>query len=553
MKDLFYFSYLSIFNRKFSIKTLRKDPNIFGDLSYNKYERIKMDKMEEKEEKFSENIVSKRKKLYDNDYYKLIKSHVINKNLQLALSVLDLIKENNDKPNIHIYRLLMSVFAQQGDIEQCFKLFKQIKERNLIFTPHIFTSLINACAESSDKKKALKYLTILREYFYEKKINLNDIHYSSLIKAYSWHKQISIAFEIADEAKDNGIYSKDIISALFHAIINDTENGLKYALCLWHKMKIIKMKPNIFHYNLFLKAIKNTNFGDLKINDILVPNSKNTQIQFMDTGKSDLLDSPPVLTNSLIIMLKKHNYFLNKENLKREIKNKNMLLSRNLNNILKENRFLLFGGIDKFLKRMKNDNVTPNIKTLTLILDLLPFTIEAEEYFLKYITSNNFKTDLTFFNVLIKRRCIRKQYNAAKDVLNEIQSRHFIPNIITFGVLAIGCIRCRDGIELLEQMSTIGYIPNYKILETLFLNACRYNNYVYIYHLMEYILHNNITPSEKILNILEKFDELVLGMLENEDKYNRARINEIRKDYNDFKIKYENWKEKIQNDVNLLK
>lgn len=100
--------------------------------------------------------------------------------------------------------------------------------------------------------------------------------------------------------------------------------------------------------------------------------------------------------------------------------------------------------------------------------------------------------------------------------MNEIQSRHFIPNIITFGVLAIGCIRCRDGIELLEQMSTIGYIPNYKILETLFLNACRYNNYVYIYHLMEYILHNNITPSEKILNILEKFDELVLGMLENE-------------------------------------
>lgn len=100
--------------------------------------------------------------------------------------------------------------------------------------------------------------------------------------------------------------------------------------------------------------------------------------------------------------------------------------------------------------------------------------------------------------------------------MNEIQSRHFIPNIITFGVLAIGCIRCRDGIELLEQMSTIGYIPNCKILETLFLNACRYNNYVYIYHLMEYILHNNITPSEKILNILEKFDELVLGMLENE-------------------------------------
>lgn len=416
MKDLFYLSYLSISNRKFCIKTLRKDPNMFGYLSYNKYERIKMDKMEEKEEKFTENIIPKRrtKFTYEN-YYKLIKSHLINKNLQLALSVLDLMKENNDKPNIYIYRLLISAFAKQGDIKQCFKLYKQIKERNLIVTPHIYNNLINACAESNDRKEALKHLTFLRKYFYEKKINLNNIHYSTLIKAYSWHDQISIAFEIADEAKDNGVYSKDIISALFHAIITDTKNGLKYALCLWHKMKILKMKPNIFHYNLLLRAIKKTNFGDLKINDVLIPNSKNTQIQFMNTGRSDLLDSPPILTISLILMLKKYNYFIsNNEKSEIDISNTNELLSKNLNNILKENRFLLFGGIDKFLKRMKSDDVKPDLKTTTLILDLLPSTIEAEQYYLKYVISNNFKIDITFFNMLIKRRCLRKQYNAAK-------------------------------------------------------------------------------------------------------------------------------------------
>lgn len=409
-------SYLSISNRKFCIKTLSKDPNIFGNLSYNKYEKIKMDKLEEKEEKFAENIiVPKREKFTNKDYYTLIKSHLINKNLQLALSVLDLMKENDDKPNLYIYRLLISGFAKQGDIKQCFKLFKQIKERGLNLSPHIYSSLINACSEAKDRKEALKHLIFLRNYFYEKKINLNNIHYSCLIKAYSWHKQISIAFEIADEAKDNGIYSQDIISALFHAIISDTENGLKYALCLWHKMKIIKMKPNIFHYNLLLKAIRDTKFGDLKVNDILIPNSKDSQIQFMETGRSDLLDSPPVLTTSLILMLKKYNYFIsNNENSEININDESTLLSQNLNNILKENRLFLFGGIDKFLKRMKNDGVKPDLKTITLILDLLPPTIKAEEYFLKYITSNNLKIDITFFNILIKRRCLRKQYNVAK-------------------------------------------------------------------------------------------------------------------------------------------
>lgn len=67
-------------------------------------------------------------------------------------------------------------------------------------------------------------------------------------------------------------------------------------------------------------------------------------------------------------------------------------------------------------------------------------------------------------------------------------------------------------------MNTIGYAPNFKVLETLFYNACRYKNFIYILYLMEYTLHNNIKPTKNILNILEKFDELVLEIIE--DKVN---------------------------------
>ncbi|XP_071858849.1 pentatricopeptide repeat-containing protein 1, mitochondrial isoform X2 [Bombus fervidus] len=465
-------------------------------------------------------------------------------------------KESGNKPNLYIYRLLLSGFAKQGDVEQCFKLFKKIKERGSTPNANVYTSLLKACAETNDTQKALDRLSFLREYFYKKNIDLSDIHYATLIRAYSCHKQMLTAFEIADEAKDKGIFTQDIIAALFHAIINDKENGLKYGLVLWHKMRISKIKPTIFHYNLLLRTIRDTKFGDLKVNDIIVPKFIETQIQLSETGRPDLLDFPPVLTTSLTLVLRKNNYFIsnNRDSRQQQELNintidNNSLLNLNLNDILQENRLILFGGIEKLLKRMKDDNVQPDTKTVTLILDLIPPTIESEKSFFRYIAKNKLKVDITSFNMLIKRRCLRKQYKAAKEVLNDIQFHHLIPNIITFGVLAIGCKMYKDGRELLEQMDTIGYAPNYVILETLIFNACSVKKFTYVLYLMDYILKNRIEPSQQILSTLKKFDELILQIIKNEDKYKYKAIKEIMKDYNNFKIKYENWKKKVQSDI----
>ncbi|KOX78184.1 Pentatricopeptide repeat-containing protein 1 [Melipona quadrifasciata] len=512
-----------------------------------------MDEVEKREEKFMENVLPKRQRFTYIQYVKLIKSHLCNKNLQLALNVLTVMKENRDKPDLYIYRLLISAFAQQGDVKQCFKLFKKLRERGFIPTPTVYSSLMHACAESKDTETALKYLTFLREHFYVKKINLTDINYAALIRAYNQHKQTLLAFEIADEAKDKGIYTQDIIAALFNGVINDTENGLKHCLVLWHKMKVSEIKPTIFHYNLLLRAIRDTKFGDLKVNDILVPELINTKIQFIETGRPDLLDSPPVLTTSLISLLKKHNYFISNESSKQRKEldtiDKNSLLSLKLNNILQENRLLLFGGVDKLLKRMKDDDVQPDVKTITLLLDLIPSTIEAEEVFFKYIVKNKLQIDISFFNMLIKRRCLRKRYKDATKVIDKMQTYHMTPNIVTFGVLAIGCRMEKDGRELLEQLDTIRCAPNYVILGTLLFNACSTRNFSYALFLMQYILKNQIRPSQDMLNNLEKFDRIMLEIVRNKDKYKHKAINKIMEDYNDFKIKYEDWKTKVQNDI----
>lgn len=103
-----------------------------------------------------------------------------------------------------------------------------------------------------------------------------------------------------------------------------------------------------------------------------------------------------------------------------------------------------------------------------------------------------------------------------QDVLNDMQSYHFTPNIMTFGVLAIGCRRHKDGIELLQQMDAIGYEANYIILETLLYHACRYRDFNYILHLMHYLFKRRIILSQNMLHILDKFDAVILQFLDNE-------------------------------------
>lgn len=100
-------------------------------------------------------------------------------------------------------------------------------------------------------------------------------------------------------------------------------------------------------------------------------------------------------------------------------------------------------------------------------------------------------------------------------ILDTIQSYHFTPNIITFGVLAIGCKKLGDGKELLEQMDSINFTPNYKILETLLHNACANKRFSYVLYLLKYILAAEIKPSKDMLQILKTFDEIILKEIEN--------------------------------------
>ncbi|XP_076639182.1 pentatricopeptide repeat-containing protein 1, mitochondrial [Colletes latitarsis] len=540
-------------NKKLCTDALVKNANVFGDLSYEKYEKVEMDDDEIKEETFMENDarIPRWKKLSLGQYCNLIKSHIGKKDLDQALSVLDLVKANRDKPNIYMYVLLIRAFALQGNIKLCFKLYNKLKKRGLTPTPAIYNSLINACAVSKDKKTALMYLHYLREYFYKQNYCLNETHYITFIKAYSWHQEMKTAFELADEAWDKHLVTKDTYACLFHSVISNKENGLIYALTLWHEMKRHRIKPNLTHYNLLLRAIRDTKFGDLKVNDILQRNLVGTQIQLIETGKPDLLHSPPVLSTTCFQMIKQQTQnksidVMSKDNDSKAVVTIETILSQSLNDVLEVNKLLLFGGVEKLFTRMESDNVIPDEKTLTIIMELLPPSIYVENMYLKYIENKKMKVDITFYNMLIKRRNNRKQYKAAKDVINEIQRHHLTPNIITFGVLALGCTSLMYGEELLEQMNKVGYTPNSIVLDILMHAACRYKDFKYVQFLINYMSRYHMKPSKYMLDTLEKFEKLILQFIKTENKYNRKEIRYTKTKYNEFKIYYDEWKQRVQ-------
>ena len=80
----------------------------------------------------------------------------------------------------------------------------------------------------------------------------------------------------------------------------------------------------------------------------------------------------------------------------------------------KENRLALLGGVDGILSRMKRDGVSPDIITFSQLIGVAMPTSEAENELLTKMKSLKVKPDIDLINALIHKRCMRKDFAAAK-------------------------------------------------------------------------------------------------------------------------------------------
>lgn len=92
-----------------------------------------------------------------------------------------------------------------------------------------------------------------------------------------------------------------------------------------------------------------------------------------------------------------------------------------------------------------------------------------------------------------------------QEVLNDIQRNSVYPDVITWGVLALGCQSHDDALALLEGMDATGHTLNTVIAGALIGNACSTNQYKYIVDIMRIMKEEKVTPSQHLYQIIDKF------------------------------------------------
>lgn len=421
-------------------------------------EKYEHDEGDKKEQEFLEKKPLRLQQLSTKKYSDLIKYHIENKRIKEALDVLDvrMLKEDRVKPEAYIYNLTIGACAEVGYTKKAFMLYNDMKKRGLKVNGGIYTSLFSACARSPWKEDGLARANHLRNLMLEKNIEPNLTNYNAMIKVYGRCGDLQTAFEIVDEMCSKNIKIRvHTFNFLLQSCITDRKAGFRHALLTWRKMLNFKERPNIYTFNLMLRCIKDCGIGDreseqkmiseiLSSNPMMLPKHSHNQeaFQLLESGQHNSSEKATVLDQDLVQLggqdvVEKHLPISISELSENQLPN---LLSRNpsLNGVLAmgeiktmEDRFMLTGGAEGIFTEMVAANVTPDIKTITQMLSVQPSTLENENKLLDILKLQQIKPDINFYNVLIKKRCYRFDYESAK-VCSEQNNFKTAFKIITF-------------------------------------------------------------------------------------------------------------------------
>lgn len=541
------------------------DPDVFGTLSRRNtvFNQDTKDEDDFREEKLLEQRPLPSQKLTIKQYADLIKQYLNHKRLKKAIEVLEvrMLTEDRVKPENYIYNILIGACAEVGYTKKAFSLYNDMKRRALSATGDTYTCLFNACSNSPWASDGLKRAKHLREFMSEKGIEPNLTNYNSMIKAFGRCGDLSTAFQIVDEMRNKNIDIRvHTFNFLLQSCISDKERGLRHALIVWRHMLRLREKPNIYSFNLMLKCVKECNIGN-----------KDDMVNLINTIENMKIPSKPnniqLIENAAVIKLENalesnsQDTVINKEMIPfQKPKSVPNLLSINpqlqqvlsLQEITKpQDKFKVVGGIEEFLKQMSLYSVKPDIKTFTQMLFLIEDTEEDENKLLDILQKCEIKTDIDFYNMLIKKRCLRQDYKGAFAVRDIIEAENKLRkkkhpmkkklrlklNIMTYGVLAMACDTKEKATQLIEEMKEKGLKMNAEILGTLLKQGIYNNNFGYVLLIMNIAKNEKFQINDTFLSHLEQFDEKCSKQMESSKECSEI----FTKAYTIFRMSYKKW------------
>ncbi|NWS13099.1 PTCD1 protein, partial [Pachyramphus minor] len=415
--------------------------------------------------------------------------------LQSALKLRQQLQSKNEELNLITYHALLKVCALCSDLRMCFDVLKEIVQKGHVLTAETFSFLLMSCIK--DSENGFRYALQVWKQMTELGIKGNSHTYNLMLRA----------------ARDCGIGDPILASEL---LLRPPENSPQLRLPPGKQKERMRNRRNkgseSVPVRLDVEAMEKELFQESSVQPEEVIQQRNKDVNQAEEGP----DSPSVThSRAGALMRRGHSEMeLEQAHPSQELpfcKLPNLLDSRmpdpaviSLGTVATpSHRLALMGDVEGFLNKMKEDNAEPNIKTFTLLAELVEPQSPSESSLLALLDEHKVKVDVTFFNTLIRKKSKEGDLEGAKSVLPGLVKRGLSPNLQTFCNLAIACHQERDGLQLLSDLKRSGITPNKYIYSTLIAGAVRKLDYSYLTEILRDMRNNQVPPNEVIIRQLE--------------------------------------------------
>ncbi|KAM9209275.1 pentatricopeptide repeat-containing protein 1, mitochondrial [Dugong dugon] len=462
-----------------------------------------------------------------------------------------MLKEEQLQPLEWNYTVLIGGCGRAGYLKKAFRLYNDMKKRDLEPSDATYTALFNVCAESPWKDSALQSALKLRQQLRARNVQLNLKTYHALLKMAALCADLRMCLDVFKEIVLKGhTVTEETFNFLLMGCIQDKKMGFRYALQVWRQMLSLGLKPSRHGYNLLLGAARDCGLGDPEVaTKLLLRPIEETALLQPPAGRwqarkiaqagvgsgmlarlhvealerqlflepSQALEGPPDLqeAQSEVDTTEEptHTVALTPVALQPPLTGlKANLLSLGIvaptvvslgTVATPADRLALMGGMEGFLGKMAEHGLQPDIKTLTLLAEVVAPGSPEESSLLATLDAHQVEADVTFFNTLMRKKSKLGDLEGAKALLPVLAKRGLVPNLQTFCNLAIGCRRPGDGLQLLADMQKSQMTPNTHVYSTLINAALKRLDYAYLIDILKDMRRNNVPVNEVVIRQLE--------------------------------------------------
>ncbi|XP_027745272.1 pentatricopeptide repeat-containing protein 1, mitochondrial [Empidonax traillii] len=418
--------------------------------------------------------------------------------LQSALKLRQQLQSKNEELNLITYHALLKVCALCSDLRMCFDVLKEIVQKGHVLTAETFSFLLMSCIK--DSENGFRYALQVWKQMTKLGIKGDSHTYNLMLRA----------------ARDCGIGDPALASEL---LLRPPENSPQLRLPAGKQKERMRNRrkkgSESVPVRLDVEAMEKQLFQESSVQAEEPIQQQNKGVNQAEEEPA-APDSPSVTHGRAGALMRRGHSEMELE----QAHPSQELPFCNLPNLLDSrmpdaavvslgtvatpsHRLALMGDVEGFLNKMKEDNAEPNIKTFTLLAELVEPQSPSESSLLALLDEHKVKVDVAFFNTLIRKKSKQGDLEGAKSVLPALVKRGLSPNLQTFCNLAIACHQEKDGLQLLSDLKRSGITPNKYIYSTLIAGAVRKLDYSYLTEILRDMRNSQVPPNEVIIRQLE--------------------------------------------------